>query len=249
MSKGKALTLIELLVVIAVIAVLTAILLPVYSRSRSAAFESTTISHLKQLAIAGSIYSDSHGIVSPLSIHPLVTEGLIDLRIIVSPSDMTELGQGGLRRAEIHQHTGTFPPKHYRFSYWGREEVGITEHILVRDANEFEGGVNTGWIVYFKRNDASVDLFEEGREFFRLLDEGSVVTRRLVYYKENNADDIGGFMSVKTLFADYSQEDVMRDLDDELEKTPQQTYSDVVHSIDRNATFLLCLPSNNNSDR
>lgn len=53
-------TLIELLVVIAIIAILSAILFPVFSQARKKAQESTCISNLKQLGTAISMYCADH---------------------------------------------------------------------------------------------------------------------------------------------------------------------------------------------
>jgi len=53
-------TLIELLVVIAIIAILAAILFPIFNRARDAARRSTCLSNLKQLALAAQNYADSY---------------------------------------------------------------------------------------------------------------------------------------------------------------------------------------------
>jgi prepilin-type N-terminal cleavage/methylation domain-containing protein/prepilin-type processing-associated H-X9-DG protein len=55
-SKNKAFTLIELLVVIAIIAILAAILFPVFAQARNAARKTTCISNLKQIALGQLMY-------------------------------------------------------------------------------------------------------------------------------------------------------------------------------------------------
>jgi prepilin-type N-terminal cleavage/methylation domain-containing protein/prepilin-type processing-associated H-X9-DG protein len=56
MQRRKAFTLIELLVVIAIIAILAAILFPVFAQAKEAAKKTTCISNLKQLATAFQMY-------------------------------------------------------------------------------------------------------------------------------------------------------------------------------------------------
>lgn len=55
-SRGSAFTLIELLVVIAIIAILAAILFPVFAQARNQARKATCISNLKQLALGHLMY-------------------------------------------------------------------------------------------------------------------------------------------------------------------------------------------------
>ena len=60
MSDARAFTLIELLVVIAIIALLAAILFPVFSRAREKARQAACQSNLKQVAMAIRMYADDH---------------------------------------------------------------------------------------------------------------------------------------------------------------------------------------------
>ena len=62
----KAFTLIELLVVIAIIAILAAILFPVFAQAKAAAKGSATLSNLKQIGTSGQIYSGDYDDV----VHP-----------------------------------------------------------------------------------------------------------------------------------------------------------------------------------
>lgn len=60
-------TLIELLVVIAIIAILAAILFPVFARSREKARETSCMSNLKQIGLAIQIYSQDYHDLTPLA--------------------------------------------------------------------------------------------------------------------------------------------------------------------------------------
>jgi len=55
--KQKAFTLIELLVVIAIIAILAAILFPVFAQAKAAAKKTASLSNVKQLTLASIMYS------------------------------------------------------------------------------------------------------------------------------------------------------------------------------------------------
>jgi len=55
-KRGKGFTLIELLVVIAIIALLAAILFPVFAKAREKARQATCVSNLKQIGIATAMY-------------------------------------------------------------------------------------------------------------------------------------------------------------------------------------------------
>jgi len=57
-SKRKAFTLIELLVVIAIIAILAAILFPVFAQAKMAAKKTAALSNIKQLALATVMYAN-----------------------------------------------------------------------------------------------------------------------------------------------------------------------------------------------
>lgn len=65
--KKKAFTLIELLVVIAIIAILAAILFPVFTQAKNAAKKTQSISNLKQIALASLMYAVDYDDILPMS--------------------------------------------------------------------------------------------------------------------------------------------------------------------------------------
>lgn len=65
--KRKAFTLIELLVVIAIIAILAAILFPVFSQAKTAAKKIAGLSQMRQLSFAVMSYKSDYGDVYPIS--------------------------------------------------------------------------------------------------------------------------------------------------------------------------------------
>jgi prepilin-type N-terminal cleavage/methylation domain-containing protein/prepilin-type processing-associated H-X9-DG protein len=59
-SKTKGFTLIELLVVIAIIAILAAILFPVFAKAREKAYQTTCTSNLRQIVATSQMYAQDH---------------------------------------------------------------------------------------------------------------------------------------------------------------------------------------------
>ncbi|UCH34380.1 MAG: DUF1559 domain-containing protein [Armatimonadota bacterium] len=80
LTRRLGFTLIELLVVIAIIAILAAILFPVFARAREAARKATCLSNLKQIALAALMYAQDYDETLPAvsatgllcSAHPIV---------------------------------------------------------------------------------------------------------------------------------------------------------------------------------
>ena len=70
MSRARGFTLIELLVVIAIIAILAAILFPVFARAREKARQTSCLSNAKQLVLGTKMYTDDYDGKLPFANNP-----------------------------------------------------------------------------------------------------------------------------------------------------------------------------------
>jgi prepilin-type N-terminal cleavage/methylation domain-containing protein/prepilin-type processing-associated H-X9-DG protein len=110
-------TLIELLVVIAIIAILAAILFPVFAQAREKARQSTCLSNSRQMGLGLSMYVQDYDDTYPWAIHPMADRnpawgGLIhpyvkNLAVFQCPSQM-DVNVGG--RPETYKEAG---PRNY----------------------------------------------------------------------------------------------------------------------------------------
>ncbi len=69
-TNPKGFTLIELLVVIAIIAILAALLFPVFAQARRKAYSSTCVSNLHQAGIAFGMYTSDYDGLYPIAVDP-----------------------------------------------------------------------------------------------------------------------------------------------------------------------------------
>ncbi len=136
--KRQAFTLIELLVVIAIIAILAAILFPVFTKAKDAAKKATSISNLKQIGLSTLMYAADYDDVYPMSAYMKPPEGsdprpvvfsvydavqpyMKNVQLFLSPSDGNRqfwkerlnglnltVPQGGVERASYAPNLGLF---------------------------------------------------------------------------------------------------------------------------------------------
>lgn len=119
----KAFTLIELLVVIAIIAILAAILFPVFAQAKAAAKKTQSISNMKQVATSTMIYLSDYDDILPLSayrsapttifsVYEALDPYMKNTQILISPEDQP--GQNWKQRLN---NLGLNPAKVERASY------------------------------------------------------------------------------------------------------------------------------------
>ena len=129
MRRGVGFTLIELLVVIAIIAILAAVLFPVFARARESARQTKCLSNLSQLCKAAYMYADDYDHLLPWAYewhiaHPYTEEALIpyvkDKMVFRCPDDFGDTWDGG-DRTPYWDYWGTsygYPGANYWTSNW-----------------------------------------------------------------------------------------------------------------------------------
>lgn len=136
MRLNKAFTLIELLVVIAIIAILSAILFPVFARAKDAAFRSGDISNMNALRSALQLYKLDQGGYPPalLGYVTTYTPGGTD----TVPADLTK----GFLYPKRVDSIKTFQPAYNKFGYletttavWPKQDARALGQAAIVDTN------------------------------------------------------------------------------------------------------------------
>ncbi|MGV3616067.1 MAG: prepilin-type N-terminal cleavage/methylation domain-containing protein [Fimbriimonas sp.] len=130
----RAFTLIELLVVIAIIAILAAILFPVFAQAKEAAKKTSTVTNFKQVGTATAIYTSDNDDCYPLAFSPIQASNTQRYNVNISvPAGW----RGGAfnqepRLSEDMMHWGN-STQPYMKNYGILEQAGLPTNNLVAD--------------------------------------------------------------------------------------------------------------------
>lgn len=148
--QSQGFTLIELLVVIAIIAILAAILFPVFARARESARRTTCLSNLKQLDLACHMYAQDYDELFPVDNH------------ICNPHS---------------RFVGQILPyvKNTQIMYCPSAAKAGVSYVLGNEANRAAG--NIGYYYYsFDGLPGALPAFNAANEYLTWIDKGFLVT-------------------------------------------------------------------------
>ncbi len=118
MSLRKGFTLIELLVVIAIIAILAAILFPVFSQAKSAAKKAVCVANQRQIGLATTLYAGDHDDTLPMGSYLLAgMRSAVTLQDLVEP--YLKVGSGSANRPDA-------PAARKETAFWTCPSMGAT---------------------------------------------------------------------------------------------------------------------------
>jgi len=195
----RGITLLEVCVVMAILAILMALLGPVFGSARNRSLQADDISRLHQLGIAAQMYEDQSGIW-PLGVPPLVSAGLVPQVLAVSRYDNTKTGWANelvnyfKPDSRLYDHLDTT----YRRSFIGPYDYAKSQSWF---KSEVLGSPGAGWLVNISETtgDKPSDkyVFPKGR-YTRLLNSGGIVVKSHRYSETNE----GRSWKVSSLFVD-----------------------------------------------
>ena len=159
MKAKKGFTLIELLVVIAIIAILAAILFPVFARAREKARQTSCLNNVKQLSLGAKMYSQDYDeeilpayVYSGHTWNQLVEPYIKNLQVFRCPSEAGQaLGYGINRQLYL------------RHSYYGVKLAEVNypaQTILLGDSNgyRFDSAWWGSWVFIPARHNGGANL-------------------------------------------------------------------------------------------
>jgi prepilin-type N-terminal cleavage/methylation domain-containing protein len=173
MKRLRGFTLIELLVVIGIVALLAAILLPVFTQARIAAKRTTDVSNLRQIGVAHELYASAFDDVYCYSPPHLVDTGFAPTGILASQLDPTSEGLGELERlASEPRDNFTNQPLNYKLSY-------LFILVVVGDPASYIRDASDGWLVSEAdgRHPPTIQAHHYSGDYLRLTMSGAVIKR------------------------------------------------------------------------
>jgi len=190
MMRRRGFTLIELLVVIAIIAILAAILFPVFAKAREKARQSSCSSNLKQLTIAMAQYAQDYDEVLHLHRNTASTYGWPDMvspyiknqQVFVCPSS-----NNGVVRVGPSPNIGT----HYgwNWTYLGSDTWGRALAEITKPAETIAYGDSISYVIsYYQYAYRPLKWHNEGTNLGFVDGHVKWLTREQIYTGTDTAD-------------------------------------------------------------
>jgi type II secretory pathway pseudopilin PulG len=186
--SANAFTLAEILIVLAIIIIIAAIVVPVLTRSKIAAYTSTHLSQMRQIGIARQLYMDQSDIQAMNTTKPLVMSGLVGKELLKGTWDPFSAGAGNQRRS--------YSPEDGAGTNYFDSVLVLQMYVGKKYQTEVAESKGAGWAVIQtsppkskKRSLSASDYEWFSDEYLRLRFDGGVVHRRVEYVSVGNSTE------------------------------------------------------------